>query len=270
MSCEELQQALSLYVDDRLALSLRAGVDEHLDHCPVCRARVAEARSVIRGLMSLERPVPPPEMTASINYALMIEAAARERRPPIDLRLRLLRWLRPRLMPYTVGSLASIILFTGLLAALVPQLRLLHDLGVASRAANQARLQSLYVVGNPESGGYNIFRVISAEDYAAERAPLSSESPSLDPRGALAALTRSLAHGHGGSDDMVVVTDVFSNGNATLADVVHAPRDARMLDDFQHALRENPAFVPASFDRRPQTMRIVFVVQKVDVDDRNF
>jgi hypothetical protein len=43
-----------------------------------------------------------------------------------------------------------------------------------------------------------------------------------------------------------------------------------MLDDFQHALRQSPAFVPASFDRRPQTMRVVFVIQKVDVRERNF
>jgi len=69
---------------------------------------------------------------------------------------------------------------------------------------------------------------------------------------------------------MVVVADVFSNGAASLADVVHAPRDRRMLDDFESALRQDAAFVPASMDRRPDTMRVVFAVQKVDVDDRNF
>src|SRR2546425_738271 len=71
-------------------------------------------------------------------------------------------------------------------------------------------------------------------------------------------------------DDMVVVADVFSNGSASLADVVQAPRDRRMLDDFESALRRDPAFVPASLDRRPDTMRVVFTVQKVDVRDRNF
>ena len=69
---------------------------------------------------------------------------------------------------------------------------------------------------------------------------------------------------------MMVVADVFSNGNASLADVVQAPRDRRMLADFESALRRDAAFVPASLDRRPDTMRVVFSVQKVDVRDRNF
>jgi hypothetical protein len=69
---------------------------------------------------------------------------------------------------------------------------------------------------------------------------------------------------------MVVITDVFSNGRASLADVVQAPRDRRLLDEFQNALREGPAFVPASYDKRPQTMRVVFVLQKINVREGDF
>ena len=69
---------------------------------------------------------------------------------------------------------------------------------------------------------------------------------------------------------MIVVANVFSNGAASLADVVQPPRDKRMLDEFESALRRDAAFVPASLDRRPDTMRVVFAVQKVDVDERNF
>jgi hypothetical protein len=43
-----------------------------------------------------------------------------------------------------------------------------------------------------------------------------------------------------------------------------------MLDEFQSALRQDAAFVPARMDRRPDTMRVVFVVKKVDVSHRNF
>jgi hypothetical protein len=43
-----------------------------------------------------------------------------------------------------------------------------------------------------------------------------------------------------------------------------------MLDDFESALRQNAAFVPASLDRRPDTMRVVFTVQRVGVDGRSF
>ena len=59
-------------------------------------------------------------------------------------------------------------------------------------------------------------------------------------------------------------------GAASLVDVVQPPRDKRMLAEFESALRQDAAFVPASLDRRPDTMRVVFAVQKVNVDDRNF
>ena len=70
---------------------------------------------------------------------------------------------------------------------------------------------------------------------------------------------------------MIVVTDVFSNGSASLADVVQPPKDKRMLDEFESALRRDAAFVPASLDRRPDTMRVVITLgPKVQVDSRNF
>ena len=78
------------------------------------------------------------------------------------------------------------------------------------------------------------------------------------------------APGSKSRDEMVVVADVFSNGAASLTDVMHAPRDRRMLDDFQAALRNNAAFVPASIDGRPDTMRVVFSIQRVEVRDTNY
>ena len=35
-------------------------------------------------------------------------------------------------------------------------------------------------------------------------------------------------------------------------------------------LRKSPAFVPASLDHRPQTMRVVFVLQKMKVEEQMF
>jgi hypothetical protein len=53
---------------------------------------------------------------------------------------------------------------------------------------------------------------------------MPEQSPTLNPDGALAALSRAYARphpqaGYGDDDDMIVVTDVFSNGSASLADV---------------------------------------------------
>jgi hypothetical protein len=267
MSCQETQQSLSLYVDDQLALPVRAACDEHLRECPVCRVELAEMRSVSRGLSALARPVPPPNLASSISDALQIEAGARRRQPILPLGVRLTRWLRPRLMPYTVGSFASVLLFGVMFNALRPHMKALSEAAIAAREADAASYKIIYI----GTEGPSIYEPITPELFAAQRAPMGTDSPSLNPRGALAALTRAQSQGHDeGDDDMIVVTDVFSNGKASLADVVQPPRNPRMLDEFQDALRKNAAFVPAYYDRRPETMRVVFVVQKVDVAERNF
>jgi len=263
MSCEEIQQTLSSYIDDVLSLPARVAADEHLKRCPVCRAHLNGLRSLTRSLSRLPHPDPPGDLHSSITDALMIEAEARRNspRPPISGRLAL--WLEPRLMPYAVGSFASIILFVAMFVGLRPHFVALHEAAASQNAT--------VIVVNPNP---DLSQPVTPEIYAAKRAPFAEQSPSLNPGGALAVLTGSYAHPHNqehqDADDMVVVADVFSNGAASLADVVQAPRDRRMLDEFEGALRQNAAFVPASLDRRPDTMRVVFAVQKVDVRERNF
>ena len=259
MLCEEVRQSFSSYIDDALSLPARVAVDEHLDRCPVCRAEVAELRSLSRSLGMLSRPVPPPDLAAFVTDALIIEAAARRQVPDPSLGSRIARFLEPRLLPYTVGSFVSVILFALMFAALRPHFVALRELSIRNRGELALN--------------YDLNKPVTPEDFAASRAPFAEQSPSLNPGGSLAALTREYAHPHReyeDGDDMIVVADVFSNGAASLADVVQAPKDRRMLDDFETALRRDAAFVPASLDRRPYTMRVVFAVQKVDVDDRNF
>jgi hypothetical protein len=264
MLCEETKQSLSLYVDDCVSLPTRVAIDEHLDRCPVCRAEVAEVRSLTRRLSLLTPPAPPADLAATISNALAIEAAARRQSPEPSLGYRIARFIEPRLMPYTVGSFASVIMFFLMFTALRPHF-------VALREA--ANLRNAVIVFPTPGPAYDLYKPVTPQDFAASRAPFNVESPSLDPGGALAALTTSYARPHanldGDADDMIVVTNVFSDGSASLADVVQPPRDKRMLDEFESALRQNAAFVPASYDRRPDTMRVVFAVQKVDVDDRN-
>jgi hypothetical protein len=254
MSCEETRQTLSSYLDDCVSLPVRVAIDEHLDRCPVCRAEVAELRSLTRSLSLMARPKPPAGLADTISDLLTIEAAAR-RQPQPSFGRRVARFLEPWLMPYSVGSFASVILFTLMLIGLRPHVMALREAAHANR------------------GGYDLYQPVTPEVFAASRAPFAEQSPSLDPDGALAALTRAYAHPSdtgGDADDMIVVADVFSNGSASLADVVQPPKDKRMLDEFESALRQNAAFVKASYDRRPDTMRVVFTVQKVAVEDRNF
>ena len=264
MLCEETKPLFSPYIDDALSLPARVAVDEHLRECPVCRAGLAELRSIKHGLRNLHRPVAPASLAFSITRALEIEAAARRIQPALSFGVRVAQWLEPKLMPYAVGSFASVILFIAMFVGLRPHFQALHEAAMQHDA--------VYLVG-PK--GLDINEPVTPEDYAAQRAPFTVQSPSLNPDGALAALTRLNTHPNNAlayedADDMIVVADVFSNGSASLAEVVQAPRDRRMLDDFETALRRDAAFVPASLDRRPDTMRVVFTLQKVDVLDRNF
>ena len=267
MTCEETRQALSSYVDDCLSLPARVAVDEHLDRCPVCRAEVAELRALTRSLSSMTRPVAPRDLAVTISDLLTIEAAARRQAPNPKLSYRIARFLEPRLMPYTVGSFASVIMFFLMLNALRPHF-------VALREASIQNSGSVFLLRATDPI-YDLYQPKSPEDFAASRAPYAEQSPSLNPEGKLAALTRAYLHPHPSSysdaDDMIVVTNVFSNGTASLAEVVQPPRDRRMLDEFESALRQDAAFVKASLDRRPDTMRVVFTVQKgPSVDERNF
>jgi hypothetical protein len=263
MLCEDVRQSLSTYIDDAMTLPARVDVDQHLDSCPVCRDEVLKLRSLTRGLGRLATPAPPADLITSISHAVAIEAAARRQAPHPSFGQRVSGFLEPRLFPYSVGSMASLILFVSMFVALRPHFIALHEAA--------AQDSGVFVIpGRPA----DITQPVTSENFAASRAPFAAQSPSLNPKGALAMLTQSYANPrsdeHQEGDDMIVVADVFSNGAASLADVVHPPRDRRMLNEFELALRQDAAFVPASMDRRPDTMRVVFSVQKVDVRERNF
>lgn len=267
MLCEETRQTFSSYIDDCVSLPARVAIDEHLDRCPVCRAEVADLRSLTRSLSSMTRPKPPVDLADTITDLLTIEAAARQAIKP-SFSVRVARFLEPRVMPYTVGSFASVILFFLMFTALRPHFVALREAALRNSGST--------VIVVPQ---YDLYQPVSQQDFADSRAPFGEQSPSLNPTGSLAALTRAYSHprasyyvaGDADGDDMIVVTDVFSNGSASLADVVQPPKDKRMLDEFESALRRDAAFVPASLDRRPDTMRVVITLgPKVQVDSRNF
>src|SRR5215211_6464547 len=187
MSCEETRQTLSLYVDDWVSLPARVAIDEHLDRCPVCRSEVAELRSLTRSLTLMTRPKPPTGLVDTISDLLTIEAAARRQAPPPSLGRRIARFLEPRLMPYSIGSFASVILFTLMFAALRPHFVALREAALQN--------SGVLMVQSPEPS-YDLYRPVTPEDLARSRAPFGEQSPSLDPRGSLAALTRAYAHPH--------------------------------------------------------------------------
>ncbi|HEU4874857.1 MAG TPA: zf-HC2 domain-containing protein [Pyrinomonadaceae bacterium] len=266
MTCEETRYSLSLYVDDCVSLPARVAIDDHLDRCPVCRSEAAELRSLTRGLKMMTQPTPPPYLAESITDLLTIEAAARRQAPKPPLGIRIARFLEPRLMPYTVGSFASVIMFFLMFTALRPHFVALRE------AALQRGGVTIIDTGYDLRAAADLARKRFSDDRVSEL------SPTLDPNGRLAAMTRGYAHVHASyysdiddADDMTVIADVFSDGRGSLVDVVRAPRDKRMLEDFESALRQDRVFVKAEFDRRPDTMRVTISFgSTVEVDAQNF
>ncbi|HYN85876.1 MAG TPA: anti-sigma factor, partial [Pyrinomonadaceae bacterium] len=270
MTCKETERAFSPYLDGEMSRAERASVESHLDLCPVCRLELDRMRSLVRGLALVERPEAPRDLVAAVSDALMIERAARPVRPPVPLSERFARWLQPHLMPYAVGAFYSLLLFVAVFGALRNHMIVLRDLAATARA-DAERPDSVAWVNaeTPGDGGYDVTQPLSPALYAAGRSPDAIEAPSLNPRGALARRAGSPSTGRRpDDDDMIIVADVYGNGRASLAEVIEAPRNPRMLDELQDALRKNPAFVPAAYDRRPQTMRVVFALQKMQVEDR--
>ena len=109
---------------------------------------------------------------------------------------------------------------------------------------------------------------ISTVDFVRSRLGFASESPSINPQGALIALTRSLVRGGMKDDEVVVVADVFGNGLAQIAEVVEPSRDRRAVGELEKALdsnRGNTPFVPSSMENRPDSVRVVLKFQSVDV-----
>ena len=265
MTCTESQKAFSPHLDGALTREASAALSEHLGACPVCRHQLEGMRAIVRGLPLMSRPAPPAGLSSAIRDALIIERAARNASPRLTPFERVSRWVGVRLMPYSVGAVYSVVLFVAVFGGLSQQLKILRNLAEAQALESG---QPLWLDGRD---GYDVTRPLSPDLAAAARARFGPESPTLNPRGALAALTLAPPRdGKPDDDDMIVVADVYGNGSASLAEVVEPPRNRRMVEDLQDALRKSPAFVPASLDRRPQTMRVVFVLQKMNVAENSY
>lgn len=270
MKCENLQFNLSIYLDDCLTQDERALVDEHLDKCPVCRQKLADFQELRKSLRVMTRPEMPDYVVNSVRSAV---AAELNTTAPLFIFQNDSRgWLQTFLMPYSVGVVAS--LFFGFIVLSV----LLSGADISERNAETASLiprNKPIILANPPSNSNGDFifdsneYAINANDFANARISVSNESPSVNPTGALVALTKSIVRGEMKDEEVVVVADVFGNGLARIGEVIEQPRDAQTLANLRNALENDPdyaPFVPASFDRRADSVQIVLKIQRVDVN----
>ena len=127
---------------------------------------------------------PPADLAETISDLLTIEAAARRQAPNPSLGHRIARFLEPRLMPYTVGSFASVIMFFLMFTALRP-----HFVALREAALQSNDVRSCY------TPGYDLYEPKTWQESLPVVRHIRTVTH-LKPKRRLAALTRAYAHTH--------------------------------------------------------------------------
>jgi anti-sigma factor RsiW len=264
MKCSDLQINLSLYADGVLGDSDAATISRHLELCPLCRQAYAEIRELRAGLRQMSRPELSAYAAQSIKSTLDREIkTSRHSLLPLSSSIR--EWLKLSVMPYGVGAFASVAIGLSFLT-------LMFSGGLRNGPFSNSQSpgdREILLASNRHTYNDDVSQsAISQSDYARERLAFASESPSVNPQGALIALTRSFVRGGMKDDEVVVVADVFGNGLAQIAEVIEPSRDRRAVGELQKALDSDPAyapFVPANLENRPDNVRVVLKFQSVNV-----
>ena len=263
MKCSEVKSNLPLYSDDILTSAERAELDSHLDTCPLCRQSASEFQSIKNGLRALARPRLSDNALANLRSMIAAELGPSFASPSFRLVEERRNWLDTWLFPSAAGTFASLVFGVFMLWAIVSTARDPVEF-VADSSAGTA--PSTMLANGRELGPDALD--LSPSEYASTRLAFAGESPSVNPRGALVALTRSLVRGEMEDEEVVVVADVFGNGLARITEVVEPPADDRAIRQLEKALESDPVyapFVPASFDGRSENMRVILKIQNVNV-----
>jgi len=168
-----------------------------------------------------------------------------------------------QLMPLSVGIATSLIIGISFLSMMFAGARSAGEI-ISSDRGRDTRIMLA-----PNNGDASD---ISPTEYARSRMSVAGESPSINPNGALVALTRTLVSSRLRSDEVVVVANVLSNGLASVTQVVEGGEDAKAIADLERALQSdlsNTPFVPAVMDNRGENVRVVLKFKTVNVSTRS-
>lgn len=261
MNCENLQFDLSIYSDDILSEKEHAEVTRHLAECPLCRQKRDDYLALRQSLRVLKRPAVSAELLNTVRTAVADELQTTETTPIVILSDGVQNWFKMRFMPYSIGTAASLVLGFSLLWAILA--------GDFSR-----NIDNIAQYNNQNSGvllanANPTDRDLTANGLPPSVLPISDATPSVNPSGALVAVSNSLMRGKMKDDEVVVVADVFSNGLAQIAEVVEPTNNSHTINELEKALDTDPdyaPFVPSRADHRKDTVRVIFKIQRVDID----
>ncbi len=267
MNCENLQFDLSIYTDDILSEKECAAVEHHLAQCPLCRQKRDDYLALSRSLRSLKRPVISADLLNTVRNSVSNKLQTNITTPIVILSDGVENWFKMRFMPYSIATAASLLIGISLLWAILAGDFSRNVNNIASYR-NDTNQSILLANGNPK-----------AENLIADGLPpsvllLSDATPTVNPSGALVAVSNSLMRGKMKDEEVVVVADVFSNGLAQIAEVVQPTNNWKTVNELEKALETDPdfaPFVPSKADRRSDTVRVILKIQRVDIDvaDKN-
>jgi len=258
MKCESIQLDLPLYMDSVLSGEERSRVDGHIGGCPVCRQKLVDFQEMGYDLRALARPSIPDELARTVRLAVAAQVQAAERRQGSALH----EWMRVWLIPSTAGAFASVVVAFFMIWTLHTASN-----GIAQKPEMAKRVNPNTIFLADPNGELAALELTPAE-YEQTRSLIAGDTASINPNGALVALTRSLVRGEMKDDEVVVVADVFGNGLARISEVVEPSHDTRAVAELEQALKSNPdyaPFVPADLDGRSDSIRVVLKIQNVDV-----
>ena len=261
MKCSDIQNDLPIYADGRLSEADAANVSAHLDTCPVCRGANAEFVEMRSALQRVRRPDAPQYLAARVKHASQQERKALRTSwlPfPADVR----SWMSHTVMPYSVGAVASVVIGIGLLFVL-------GSSGGRYSQFSKPSESGFILAQDRDPWAEPTVDGVSPVAFARSRSDVSTESPSVNPRGALVAMANTLVRGQMKDEEVVVIADVFSDGVAQIAQVVESSRNRKAVDELKRAFDEDAKlsspFVPAKLENRPESVRVVLRFQSVNV-----
>ncbi len=261
MNCENLQFHLSIYSDDILSDNERGVIENHLAQCPLCRQKRDDYQALLQSLHVLKRPALSVELLNKVRSSVSNELQTDDITPIVILSDGVQNWFKMRFMPYSIGTAASLLLGITLLWAMLA--------GDFSRNVDDIALYQEQNTGILLANASPKDRNLMADGLPPTMLPISDATPSINPSGALVAVSNSLLRGKMKNEEIVVVADVFSNGLAEIAEVVQPTNNWNTVNELEKALETDPDFAPfisSKADHRSDTVRVILKIQRVDIN----
>jgi Putative zinc-finger len=269
MKCENIQFDLSVYTDNILTTVERETIDAHLSQCPLCRQKLSDFQLLRQDLRIMSRPQMPADLLASVRNRVAAEIITTQKGKTGIFGDSIRGWLQIHLIPYSIATAVTLVFGLTLLWSLLSAAHNIGQQNIELARVGSFNKSTILMSNNSSPVGEDY--ELTAADYAAARLSVSNDSPSVNPRGALIALTKSFVRGKMKDDEVVVVADVFGNGLAQIAEVIEPSGDRRAVSELESALKNTSdfaPFVPATLDGRSDTVRVVLKIQHVDVQTR--